>query len=102
MSTETNETAGPPAAGSKALEGIDGATGELLDRLCATIRGCHDYNGGHHDEISHDAFHHGIDTCINVVYSFVKSERTKQYNSQLDAVQRIGRAAIAKAEAVTP
>ncbi len=42
---------------------------ELRKRLAERLRkACHGtYNGGHHDEPAHGAFHHGMDTVCNVL-----------------------------------
>lgn len=45
---------------------------ETVERLQAWAKrnreGCHStYNGGHHDEPAHSAFHHGMDTVFNVL-----------------------------------
>jgi len=35
--------------------------------LLAIAKGCHDYNGGHHEHAAWTAFHHGVDTVINCI-----------------------------------
>lgn len=33
----------------------------------AIAKGCHDYNGGHHDDGLCEAYHHGIQTVVNAL-----------------------------------
>ena len=36
-------------------------------------RGCHDYNGGHHEDDLREAFHGGIQTVVNALESVQKN-----------------------------
>lgn len=41
--------------------------------ICLSIaKGCHDYNGGHHQKEMNEAFHHGIQTVINCLVELGK------------------------------
>lgn len=51
-------------------------------------RGCHDYNGGYCDPDSYGAFHHGVQTVINVLEAAEKG-----WDTQLSAIYRIGKEA---------
>ena len=50
-------------------------------------KGCHDYNGGNKDPKSHDIYHHGIQTVINVLEG-----AEKNWDTQISAVYMIGKA----------
>ena len=49
--------------------------------------GCHDYSGGHHTDGHHDAYHHGIQTVINVLEAAKKAGLN---DTQVAAVWCIG------------
>ncbi len=42
-----------------------------VERMMLLARGCHDYNGGHRNEMA-DAFHHGIDTVIAALSAYLE------------------------------
>ena len=50
-------------------------------------RGCHDYSGGHHHDGHYDAFHHGVQTVINVLESAEKNGM----DTQCAVLWRIGK-----------
>ena len=50
-------------------------------------RGCHDYNGGHHTDGHYDAYHHGLQTVINVLEA---AEKVGLNDTQVAAVWCIG------------
>ena len=50
-------------------------------------RGCHDYSGGHHTDGHYDAYHHGIQTVINVLEA---AEKAGLNDTQVAAVWCIG------------
>jgi len=50
-------------------------------------RGCHDYNGGHHTDGHYEAYHHGIQTVINVLEHAAKDGLN---DTQVAAVWIIG------------
>ena len=50
-------------------------------------RGCHDYSGGHHTDGDYDAYHHGIQTVINVLEA---AEKAGLNDTQVAAVWCIG------------
>lgn len=46
---------------------------EWIEALPKKRKGFHDtYNGGHHDNIPREAFHHGMDTVFNALENYVK------------------------------
>lgn len=61
---------------------------KLTYETCLNIaKGCHDYNGGHHDKDMNEAFHHGIQTVINCLELLGK---TGLDDTQLAVVHAIG------------
>lgn len=50
-------------------------------------RGCHDYNGGHLSDGHYEAYHHGIQTVINVLEA---AEKNGLNDTQVAAVWLIG------------
>ena len=57
--------------------------------ICLNIaKGCHDYNGGHHQKEMNEAFHHGIQTVINCL---VALEKRGLDDTQLAVVHEIGK-----------
>jgi len=38
---------------------------ETFETCLNIAKGCHDYQGGHHQKETNEAFHHGIQTVIN-------------------------------------
>ena len=62
---------------------------EKTYQTCLNIaKGCHDYNGGHHDKNMNETFHHGIQTVINCLVAL--KERGLQ-DTQLAVVHNIGK-----------
>ena len=61
----------------------------VYDDAVALAKGCHDYGGGYRDGAASEAFHHGIDTVLNVL----KSAR-KDWTIQTNVVFNIGRQAL--------
>jgi hypothetical protein len=53
-------------------------------------RGCHDYNGGHHSDGHYEAYHHGIQTVINVLEA---AEKSGLKDTQVLMVWRLGKIA---------
>ena len=62
-------------------------------RVLALANGCHDYSGGHHGEAERAAFHHGIDTVINVL----KAAANGADDMQIRTIEAIGREAVSRA-----
>ena len=62
---------------------------ETAQRCLDIAKGCHDYNGGHHEEPAYGAFHHGIDTVINCLKQFLANNG--EGDLQLKVVESIGR-----------
>ena len=58
-------------------------------RVLALAKGCHDYSGGHHGDDERAAFHHGIDTVINVL----KAAANGEDDMQIRTIEAIGREA---------
>lgn len=79
------------------LEKVKGELAEARNdtvRMLAVANGCLDYGGGYRgDDGLMRAFHHGIHTVINALTHFV----TDRESTQIRALERIGRNAIAKA-----
>ena len=73
------ELTAPTAVGSGELLGF----GDAL----RIARGCHDYSGGHHTDGHYDAYHHGIQTVINVLEA---AEKAGLNDTQVAAVWCIG------------
>lgn len=60
---------------------------ETYEACLNIAKGCHDYNGGHHQKELNEAFHHGISTVITCL------EKLKEKgldNLQLRIVHDIG------------
>lgn len=75
----TQQPEGGAAVRSSALLGF----GDAL----RIARGCHDYSGGHHTDGHYDAYHHGIQTVINVLEA---AEKAGLNDTQVAAVWCIG------------
>lgn len=50
-------------------------------------KGCHDYNGGHHDKRDYEIYHHGIQTVINALDAYMKKGLA---DSQVNFLHSIG------------
>ena len=61
------------------------------ERLLNVARGCHDYNGGHRGPDA-EVFHHGVQTVINSLEAAAKNDPN---DTQVNALERIGHAALA-------
>lgn len=58
--------------------------------ICLNIaKGCHDYNGGHLEKETNEAFHHGIQTVINCLEKLKKDNGIKDY--QLAVIHSVGK-----------
>jgi len=58
-------------------------------QICLNIAyGCHNYQGGHHDERDNEIYHHGIQTVINCLERLVKDKDLS--DTQLNIVHSIG------------
>lgn len=63
---------------------------KLTHETCLNIaKGCHDYNGGHHDKQTNEAFHHGIETVVNCLTALKENGLS---DLQLRVVHNIGAA----------
>lgn len=62
------------------------------ERLLNVARGCTDYAGGHSGEM-YEAFQHGIATVVRALEAAAKNDPN---DTQVNALERIGHAAIAQ------
>lgn len=60
---------------------------EMGESCLKIAKGCHDYNGGHHDKRDHEIFHHGIQTVINALEAYMKKGLA---DSQVNVLHSIG------------
>lgn len=60
---------------------------EAMTRALALAHGCHDYGGGYHEESTQHAYHHGIDTVVNVL----TAARRGVSDDQMQVIEAIGR-----------
>lgn len=57
--------------------------------ICLNIaKGCHDYQGGHHDKKDNEIYHHGIQTVINCLERLSKDKNLS--DTQLNVIHSIG------------
>jgi len=61
---------------------------KTVERCLNIAKGCHDYNGGHHGEVENKIYHHGIQTVVNCLESFLNSNG--KGDLQLQVVENIG------------
>ena len=73
------------------LDKLERLQGEAT-RLLNVARGCHDYNGGYHEEPEHGTYHHGIQTVINALELAAKNQPADAL--QLTVLESIGRASV--------
>lgn len=64
---------------------------ETLQRAVHIAKGCHDYGGGYRDTKEAEIFHHGIQTVVNVMEAALKRAQSGGRDSQLTALECIGR-----------
>lgn len=64
--------------------------------------GCHDYGGGYRDKAEVEAYHHGIDTVVNVLRAAVGATEEGRTDPQVNVVESIGREADRRAASSIP
>lgn len=64
---------------------------DKVERLLNVARGCHDFNGGHHEKSAHAIYHHGIQTVINALECAAVDNLN---DFQVNVLESIGRASV--------